>query len=97
MCFQGLTLTAASHVVFTELYWNPGQVKQAEDRAHRIGQTSSVHVHYLIAKGTFDMVMWAMLNRKVGPGVTALGVGGSLDVEVGTRLGVRFIYETCIR
>ncbi|GAA6106252.1 DNA annealing helicase and endonuclease ZRANB3 isoform X1, partial [Tachysurus ichikawai] len=61
---QGLTLTAASHVVFAELYWNPGHVKQAEDRAHRIGQTSSVHVHYLIAKGTFDVVMWAMLNRK---------------------------------
>lgn len=62
---QGLTLTAASHVVFAELYWNPGHMKQAEDRAHRIGQTASVNVHYLIAKGTFDTVMWAMLNRKV--------------------------------
>ncbi|XP_061840944.1 DNA annealing helicase and endonuclease ZRANB3 isoform X1 [Nerophis lumbriciformis] len=61
---QGLTFTAASHVVFAELYWNPGQIKQAEDRAHRIGQTSSVNVHYLIAKGTFDSVMWSMLNRK---------------------------------
>ncbi|XP_041637359.1 DNA annealing helicase and endonuclease ZRANB3 [Cheilinus undulatus] len=61
---QGLTFTAASHVVFAELYWNPGHIKQAEDRAHRIGQTSSVNVHYLIAKGTFDTVMWAMLNRK---------------------------------
>uniref|UniRef100_A0A8C5DUX2 Zinc finger, RAN-binding domain containing 3 n=1 Tax=Gouania willdenowi TaxID=441366 RepID=A0A8C5DUX2_GOUWI len=61
---QGLTLTAASHVVFSELYWNPGHMKQAEDRAHRIGQTSSVNVHYLIANGTFDTVMWAMLNRK---------------------------------
>ncbi|XP_078147234.1 DNA annealing helicase and endonuclease ZRANB3 isoform X2 [Centroberyx gerrardi] len=61
---QGLTFTAASHVVFAELYWNPGHVKQAEDRAHRIGQTCSVHVHYLIAKGTFDTAMWAMLNRK---------------------------------
>uniref|UniRef100_A0A667X3I0 Zinc finger, RAN-binding domain containing 3 n=1 Tax=Myripristis murdjan TaxID=586833 RepID=A0A667X3I0_9TELE len=67
VCFcsvQGLTFTAATHVVFAELYWNPGHVKQAEDRAHRIGQTSSVHIHYLIAKGTFDTVMWAMLNRK---------------------------------
>lgn len=63
--FQGLTFTAASHVVFAELYWNPGHIKQAEDRAHRIGQTSSVNVHYLIAKGTFDTVMWSMLNRKV--------------------------------
>ncbi|XP_033952027.1 DNA annealing helicase and endonuclease ZRANB3-like, partial [Pseudochaenichthys georgianus] len=61
---QGLTLTAASHVVFAELYWNPGHIKQAEDRAHRIGQTASVNVHYLIAKGTFDTAMWAMLNRK---------------------------------
>ncbi|KAG5833203.1 hypothetical protein ANANG_G00273410 [Anguilla anguilla] len=61
---QGLTFTAATHVVFAELYWNPGHVKQAEDRAHRIGQTSSVHVHYLIAKGTFDTIMWGMLNRK---------------------------------
>ncbi|XP_038573680.1 DNA annealing helicase and endonuclease ZRANB3 [Micropterus salmoides] len=61
---QGLTFTAASHVVFAELYWNPGHIKQAEDRAHRIGQTSSVNVHYLIAKGTFDTVMWSMLNRK---------------------------------
>ncbi|XP_034533315.1 DNA annealing helicase and endonuclease ZRANB3 [Notolabrus celidotus] len=61
---QGLTLTAASHVVFAELYWNPGHIKQAEDRAHRIGQTSSVNVHYLIANGTFDTVMWSMLNRK---------------------------------
>ncbi|XP_077955452.1 DNA annealing helicase and endonuclease ZRANB3 isoform X3 [Gasterosteus aculeatus] len=61
---QGLTFTAASHVVFAELYWNPGHMKQAEDRAHRIGQTASVNVHYLIAKGTFDTVMWSMLNRK---------------------------------
>uniref|UniRef100_A0A674NFV4 Zinc finger RANBP2-type containing 3 n=1 Tax=Takifugu rubripes TaxID=31033 RepID=A0A674NFV4_TAKRU len=61
---QGLTFTAASHVVFAELYWNPGHIKQAEDRAHRIGQTSSINVHYLIAKGTFDTVMWSMLNRK---------------------------------
>lgn len=61
---QGLTFTAASHVVFAELYWNPGHIKQAEDRAHRIGQTIAVHIHYLIAKGTFDTVMWAMLNRK---------------------------------
>ncbi|XP_038206058.1 DNA annealing helicase and endonuclease ZRANB3 isoform X2 [Arvicola amphibius] len=61
---QGLTFTAASHVVFAELYWDPGHIKQAEDRAHRIGQCSSVNVHYLIANGTLDSLMWAMLNRK---------------------------------
>ncbi|RXN00180.1 DNA annealing helicase and endonuclease ZRANB3 [Acipenser ruthenus] len=61
---KGLTFTAATRVVFAELYWNPGHMKQAEDRAHRIGQCSSVHIHYLIAKGTFNTVMWGMLNRK---------------------------------
>ena len=81
---QGLTFTAASHVVFAELYWNPGQVKQAEDRAHRIGQTSSVHVHYLIAKGTFDTVMWGMLNKKVPEIIHWFPSGGSGPVFVGS-------------
>uniref|UniRef100_A0A672NYS9 Zinc finger, RAN-binding domain containing 3 n=1 Tax=Sinocyclocheilus grahami TaxID=75366 RepID=A0A672NYS9_SINGR len=81
---QGLTFTAASHVVFAELYWNPGHIKQAEDRAHRIGQTMTVHIHYLIAKGTFDTVMWAMLNRKET--VTGSALNGKkeyLKAEVG--------------
>ncbi|XP_076877681.1 DNA annealing helicase and endonuclease ZRANB3 isoform X2 [Brachyhypopomus gauderio] len=83
---QGLTLTAASHVVFAELYWNPGHVKQAEDRAHRIGQTSSVHVHYLLAKGTFDMVMWAMLNRKESvTGSTLNGRRAQLGAQEGEK------------
>ncbi|XP_032817921.2 DNA annealing helicase and endonuclease ZRANB3 isoform X2 [Petromyzon marinus] len=74
---QGLTFTAATHVVFAELYWDPGHMKQAEDRAHRIGQCSSVHIHYLIAKGTLDSLLWAMINRKIF--VTSSTLNGRLE------------------
>ena len=62
---SGLTLTAAHLVVFAELFWNPGILTQAEDRAHRIGQTDSVTVQYLVAKGTADDELWPMIQRKL--------------------------------
>uniref|UniRef100_A0A5F9CQJ7 Zinc finger RANBP2-type containing 3 n=1 Tax=Oryctolagus cuniculus TaxID=9986 RepID=A0A5F9CQJ7_RABIT len=83
---QGLTFTAASHVVFAELYWDPGHIKQAEDRAHRIGQCSSVNIHYLIANGTLDTLMWGMLNRKAQvTGSTLNGRKERLQAEEGDK------------
>uniref|UniRef100_A0AAF5Q4A7 SWI/SNF-related matrix-associated actin-dependent regulator of chromatin subfamily A-like protein 1 n=2 Tax=Wuchereria bancrofti TaxID=6293 RepID=A0AAF5Q4A7_WUCBA len=61
----GVTLTAASVVVFAELHWNPGTLKQAEDRAHRLGQKHSVFVQYLIAKGTADDILWPLIQKKL--------------------------------
>ncbi|EDQ88339.1 uncharacterized protein MONBRDRAFT_9161 [Monosiga brevicollis MX1] len=60
----GLTLHAANTVVFAELYWNPGHLYQAEDRAHRVGQRHNVNVRYLLCPGTLDDVMWSQLQRK---------------------------------
>ena len=60
----GLTLTAASSVIFAELDWTPSTIIQAEARAHRIGQENQVKCFFLIAKGTADEVMWQNLQKK---------------------------------
>jgi hypothetical protein len=65
----GLTLTAATTVMFAELHWTPGVLAQAEDRCHRIGQRNAVQVQYLVCRDpelSVDMQLWSMLGRKVG-------------------------------
>ncbi|GFO17797.1 swi/snf-related matrix-associated actin-dependent regulator of chromatin subfamily a-like protein 1 [Plakobranchus ocellatus] len=61
----GLNLSAANIVVFAELFWNPGILVQAEDRAHRIGQKDSVSVQYLVAQGTADDYIWPLVQGKL--------------------------------
>jgi SNF2 family DNA or RNA helicase len=60
----GITLTAASNVAFVELPWRPGDLDQAEDRCHRIGQTDSVTAWYLLAADTIDEMIARMLDDK---------------------------------
>jgi len=50
----GLNLTAANAVVMLDLDFNPQNSRQAEDRAHRLGQTKDVTIYYLVCKGTVD-------------------------------------------
>ncbi len=50
----GLNLTAASHVVLYDRWWNPAVEDQARDRVWRIGQTKTVICHRLICPGTID-------------------------------------------
>lgn len=61
---QGITLTAASRVLFVELDWSPMVLSQAEDRCHRIGQDEEVLVQYLTIKGTLDERLGHVLKRK---------------------------------
>jgi len=60
----GLTLTAASNVAFVELGWNPAVHDQAEDRAHRIGQTDSVTCWYFLGQRTIDEDIAELIEQK---------------------------------
>jgi SNF2 family DNA or RNA helicase len=60
----GLNLTRAEHVIHFDRPWNPAVEDQATDRAHRIGQHRTVNVHHLIAEGTVEDRISALLARK---------------------------------
>ncbi len=60
----GLNLTAASHVVHFDRWWNPAVENQATDRAFRIGQKRNVLVHKLVCRGTLEERIDAMLRTK---------------------------------
>ena len=60
----GLNLTAASHVILFDRWWNDAVETQAADRAHRIGQTKSVVVHKFICRGTLEERIDILVNRK---------------------------------
>ena len=60
----GLNLTAASHVIHYDLWWNPAVEAQATDRAYRIGQHQNVLVHRFITKNTFEERIDKMIQDK---------------------------------
>jgi non-specific serine/threonine protein kinase len=63
---SGLNLTAASHVIHFDRWWNPAVENQATDRAFRIGQNKNVMVHKFVCKGTVEEKIDAMIAAKAG-------------------------------
>ncbi|MEU7517745.1 DEAD/DEAH box helicase [Streptomyces sp. NPDC042898] len=78
----GLNLTRAEHVVHYDRWWNPAVEAQATDRAYRIGQDRPVQVHRLIAEGTIEDRIAAMLDRKREMADAVLGAGGDTPQEL---------------
>lgn len=60
----GLTLTAATHVIHFDRWWNPAVENQATDRAFRIGQKKNVQVHKFITRGTIEEKIDEMITSK---------------------------------
>ena len=60
----GLNLTAASHVVHFDRWWNPAVENQATDRAFRIGQSKNVLVHKFVCRGTVEEKIDQMIESK---------------------------------
>ena len=60
----GLNLTAASHVVHFDRWWNPAVENQATDRAFRIGQAKNVLVHKFVCRGTVEEKIDALIESK---------------------------------
>ncbi len=61
---SGLNLTAASHVIHFDRWWNPSVENQATDRAFRIGQQRNVMVHKFICRGTVEERIDALISSK---------------------------------
>ena len=61
---SGLNLTAASHVIHFDRWWNPAVENQATDRAFRIGQTKNVLVHKFLCRGTVEEKIDGLIDAK---------------------------------
>ena len=88
----GLNLTAASHVIHFDRWWNPAVENQATDRAFRIGQKKNVLVHKFVCRGTVEEKIDAMIAAKTQVAGDAIGEGAeALLTEMDTATLMEFV------
>ncbi len=78
----GLNLTAASHVIHVDRWWNPAVEDQATDRAFRIGQRRNVQVRKFVCVGTLEERIDAMIEEKKALAEQIVGTGESWLTEL---------------
>jgi len=76
----GLNLTAASHVIHFDRWWNPAVENQATDRAFRIGQKRNVLVHKFVCRGTIEERIDDLIDSKRNMAREVLEGGGELKL-----------------
>ncbi|MGH7103636.1 MAG: DEAD/DEAH box helicase [Acetobacteraceae bacterium] len=76
----GLNLTAASHVVHFDRWWNPAVENQATDRAFRIGQRRNVLVHKFVCSGTVEERIDRLIDSKRSLSDDLLAAGGEINL-----------------
>ena len=76
----GLNLTAASHVVHFDRWWNPAVENQATDRAFRIGQKRNVLVHKFVCRGTIEERIDQLIESKRRMAEDVLTGGGEINL-----------------
>jgi SNF2 family DNA or RNA helicase len=90
----GLNLTAASHVVHLDRWWNPAVEDQATDRAFRIGQRRNVVVHKLVSAGTVEERIDALIDDKRALAGKVVGTGETWLTELsGDELAELLTYD----
>jgi non-specific serine/threonine protein kinase len=88
----GLNLTAASHVIHFDRWWNPAVENQATDRAFRIGQKRNVMVHKFICRGTLEERIHDIIAGKSALAGDILGEGAErLLTEMNNSELLRFV------
>lgn len=88
----GLNLTAASHVIHFDRWWNPAVENQATDRAFRIGQKRNVLVHKFVCRGTVEDKIDELVAQKAGLSRDLLDGGGeTLLTEMSNERLLRFV------
>jgi SNF2 family DNA or RNA helicase len=88
---SGLNLTAASHVIHFDRWWNPAVENQATDRAFRIGQKKNVMVHKFVCKGTVEEKIDALIAAKAGLATDLLEGGETLLTEMDDEALLRMV------
>ncbi len=81
----GLNLTAANHVFHFDRWWNPAVENQATDRAFRIGQTRTVHVHKFVCAGTLEERIDQMIEQKMRLADNIISSGEQWLTELSTK------------